>query len=231
MGLHDAQCTAIEHVTIPKAVRHLRNPFVYVDIRSGTTPFISISTIGEIFTRRFLALPLYLPFNLLHPLTPFSMSTCIFPGRFQPFHTGQLMVVQGMAQTCEKPIIVICHGSAREDDLFNVDQVREMISASLLEEGIVEATIVDVTDSDSNEEWADKVLEAAGNPVSPKIWSGDEEMKALFEKQGIEIQNIKPVPGFTGKDIREMIIKKDMSWRSKVPGGTMVVIDNVYFKE
>lgn len=141
------------------------------------------------------------------------------------------MVVQGMAQSCEKPIVVICHGSAREDDLFTVDHIREMISASLLEEGIVDATIVDVSDSDSDEEWVDKILEASGNPASAKIWTGDEEMKAIFEKHGLEIQNIKPVPGFTGKDIREMILNKDMTWRSKVPGGTMVVIDDIYFKE
>ncbi len=157
------------------------------------------------------------------------MSTCIFPGRFQPFHTGQLMVVQGMAQTCEKPIIVICHGNKRDDDLFSVEQIRAMMSASLLEEGIVDATIVDVLDCDSDDEWVDKVLEASGNPESPKVWTGDEDIKALFQKHSIDIQNIKPVPGFGGTEIREMILKKDMNWRKKVSGGTMEVIDQLYF--
>jgi len=86
------------------------------------------------------------------------MSTCIFPGRFQPFHTGQLMVVQGMAQSCSKPVVVICHGDARDDDLFSVDDVREMISAALLAENIVDAMIVDVPDCESDDEWADRVL-------------------------------------------------------------------------
>jgi nicotinamide-nucleotide adenylyltransferase len=159
------------------------------------------------------------------------MSSCIFPGRFQPFHTGHLMVVQGMAQTCAKPIIVICHGNKRDDDLFSVDQVRTMISASILEEGIADAMIVDVTDCESDDEWMDKILEVAGNPEDPKIWTGDEQIKAIFEKHNIEIQNIKPVPGFNGTEIREMILKKDMDWRKKVPGGSMEVIDDVCFKE
>jgi nicotinamide mononucleotide adenylyltransferase len=156
------------------------------------------------------------------------MSTCIFPGRFQPFHTGQLMVVQGMAQSCTKPIVVICHGDAREDDLFTVDEVREMISASLLAENIVDATIIDVADCDSDDEWVDKVLEAAGNPEDPKIWSGDEDMKALFAKHNTEIQNISPVPGFNGTEIRGLIESGDTTWREKVPGGTMEVIDKKF---
>ncbi len=159
------------------------------------------------------------------------MSTCIFPGRFQPFHTGQLMVVQGMAKSCAKPVVVICHGNAREDDLFSVEEVREMISASLLSENIADATIVDVSDCESDDEWVDKILEAAGAPESPKLWSGDDDMKALFEKHNVEIQNISPVPGFNGTEIRGMIESGNKTWREKVPGGTMEVVDNKFSPE
>lgn len=159
------------------------------------------------------------------------MSTCIFPGRFQPFHTGQMMVVKGMAQSCAKPVIVICHGDAREDDLFSVDEVREMISASLLSENIVDATILELADCESDDEWVDRLLEVSGHPESPKIWSGDEEMKALFEKHELEIQNISPVPGFNGTEIRGMIESGDTTWREKVPGGTMEMIDSKFNPE
>jgi len=137
-----------------------------------------------------------------------------------------------MAQSCSKPVVVICHGDARDDDLFSVDDVREMISAALLAENIVDAMIVDVPDCESDDEWADRVLEAAGNPESPKVWSGDDDMKAIFEKREIEIQNISPVPGFNGTEIRTLIESGDTAgWREKVPGGSMEVIDNKFSKQ
>lgn len=138
------------------------------------------------------------------------------------------MVVQGMAKSCAKPIIVICHGDARDDDLFTTDEVREMISASLLSENIVDAMIVEVADCEMDDEWVDRVLEVSGNPEAPKMWTGDEDMKVLFEKHELEIQNISPVPGFNGTEIRGMIEAGDTTWREKVPGGTMEVVDSKF---
>ena len=72
------------------------------------------------------------------------MSSCIFPGRFQPFHNGHLMVVQGMMNTCGKATVVICcdpDGSPGKDAMFSLEEVREMISAALLESDIVDAAV------------------------------------------------------------------------------------------
>ncbi len=155
------------------------------------------------------------------------MSTCIFPGRFQPFHTGQLMVAQGMVKTCVRPVIVVCHeGTLGEDDLFTQEQVREMITASLLDENIVDAEIVFVQDTGEDAEWVDKVLEAAGNPEDAQVWSGNAAVLALFESAGIATKEIKHVPGHVSEDIRQAITARDSEWRSKVPGGSMNVIDD-----
>ncbi|PIX61830.1 hypothetical protein CO057_01930 [Candidatus Uhrbacteria bacterium CG_4_9_14_0_2_um_filter_41_50] len=159
------------------------------------------------------------------------MSTCIFPGRFQPFHTGHLMVVQGMIKSCGKVVIAICYGDAREDDLFSAEEVREMISAALLAEDIVDANIVDVSDCEDDAEWVDKILEAAGNPEEVKMWTGDDDMKQIFETAGLAIQNISPVPGFNGTEIRKMIESKDSTWREKVPAGALDVVYGKFFKE
>lgn len=152
------------------------------------------------------------------------MSTCIFPGRFQPFHTGHLMVVQGMIKSCGQAVIVICHGNSRNDDLFSVDEVREMISSALLAEDIVDANIIDVSDCADDVEWVDKILESAGRPESVKLWSGDEAMKKIFETAGFDIQNISLVPGFNGEEIRKMIQSQDKTWREKVPAGALDVV-------
>lgn len=152
------------------------------------------------------------------------MSTCIFPGRFQPFHIGHLMVVKGMVKSCPNVTVVICTGDHRDDDLFTPLQVREMITAALLEAEIMDATIAEVTDCSDDAEWADKVLEAAGFPEDAQIWSGDEAMRELFEKNEVRTQKISPVPGFVGEEIRKMISENDKDWRSKVPAGAMDVV-------
>ena len=156
------------------------------------------------------------------------MSTCIFPGRFQPFHTGQLMVVEGMVKTCSRSVIAVCHeGKLGEDDLFTQEQVREMITSSLLSEDIVDAEIVFVQDTGEDAEWVDKVLEAAQNPEDAVVWSGNAHVLALFQAAGIATKEIKPVPGHVSEDIRTAIEHRDSVWRSKVPGGSMNVIDDV----
>ncbi|MBT4857445.1 adenylyltransferase/cytidyltransferase family protein [Candidatus Uhrbacteria bacterium] len=152
------------------------------------------------------------------------MSTCIFPGRFQPFHIGHLMVAKGMIKSCPNVVIVICSGDHHDDDIFSTEKVREMISAALLEAEIMDATIAEVSDCTDDAEWADKVLEAAGWPEDPQIWSGDEAVRALFEGLEKRTQKISPVPGFVGKEIREMISGNDKNWRTKVPAGAMDVV-------
>lgn len=152
------------------------------------------------------------------------MSTCIFPGRFQPFHIGHLMVVKGMVKSSPNVTVVICSGDARSDDLFSTEQVREMISAALLEAEIMDVTIAEVTDCSDDYEWADKVLEAAGFPEDAQIWSGDEATRELFEKIDVKTQKISPVPGFVGEEIRKMIASNDKDWRSKIPAGAMDVV-------
>ncbi|MBU1126458.1 MAG: hypothetical protein ABH826_01460 [Patescibacteria group bacterium] len=155
------------------------------------------------------------------------MSACIFPGRFQPFHNGQLLVVKGMIKSCSRSVIVICCGADDQmgsDDLFTSDQIREMISAALLAEDIVDAEIVIVYDCDEDEEWLDKIIEAADNPDSPTIWSGNENVLALAEAQGIASKKISLVPGHVSKEIREMIKSGDRGWMEKMPAGAIDVV-------
>ncbi len=159
------------------------------------------------------------------------MSTCIFPGRFQPFHNGHLLVVKGMMKACGRAIIVICHepGDKAEDDLFNREQVREMISATLLDDDIVDANIVMMADCESDDEWVDKVLEEAGRPEQPVVWSGNEGVLALFEKHNVGTKKIVPVPGIVGAELRKMIKDGDGEWREKVPSGARRVINGAGF--
>ncbi len=155
------------------------------------------------------------------------MSICIFPGRFQPFHNGQMLVVKGMMTACGRGVIAICSDPGEKkgaNDMWSTEEVREMISAALLGEDIVDAAIVVVEDCDSDEEWTKKVLEAAGNPEKPVIWSGKDEVLSLFETAGVETKKISQVPGVSGELVRNALNEGQNLWRTQVPNGAIQII-------
>ena len=129
-------------------------------------------------------------------------------------------------KACGRVVIVVCHqpDDSPTDDLFTREQVREMISATLLDEDIMDANIVMVEDCEGDEEWVDKVLEAADRPEEAMVWSGNEQVRELFEAHGTAIKKIVPVPGIDGMDLRRWIKKDDGEWRKKVPSGTRRVV-------
>lgn len=143
------------------------------------------------------------------------------------------MVIQGMMKAFGNAVIVICEAKdpRSAEDPFSLDERREMISAALLAEDILDATITSVKDSESDENWATHVLDAAGNPSEPVVWSGDENVRAIFEKKGIATKKIVPVPGIDGAELRALIAKGDAAWRKKVPAGAMDVVENVLQKK
>jgi nicotinamide-nucleotide adenylyltransferase len=155
------------------------------------------------------------------------MSTCIFPGRFQPFHEGHLLVIQGMMKIHGNATIVICDGKhdAGADHPFTMAQRREMISAALLSADITDATIVEVTDRPTNEAWVDAVLDASGHPQEPLVWSGKGEIRAMFQQKGISTKTIVPVPGIDGDEIRKAIAEgRADQIRKKIPAGAIDVV-------
>lgn len=138
------------------------------------------------------------------------------------------MVVQGMIKLSDHVVIAICDGKKNGDeDPFTVDQRRDMIGAALLAVDIMDVTLAVVKDAESDEQWAHNVLDAAGNPGEPTVWSGNEDTRKIFEAKGVATKKIVPVPGIVGEDIRKMIREKNSAWRSKVPAGAMDVIEEV----
>ena len=161
------------------------------------------------------------------------MATCIFPGRFQPFHEGHLLVVQGMMKIHGNATIVICDGKHEHgaDHPFTIAQRREMISAALLAADITDATIADATDRPTHGEWVDAVLDVAGHPQDPLVWSGKDDVRAMFEEKGIPTKKIVPVPGIDGEVLRTAIAAGDINAvRAKLPAGAIDVVMTVMEK-
>ncbi len=148
------------------------------------------------------------------------MKSCVFIGRFQPFHNGHLMVIKGMAKLCEQVVIVI--GSAQEHDTkenpYTAAQRKDMIQRTLQTEDLIPKYNIEfreVDDYKDDAEWTDKVCSQCGQIGA--VWTGDNLTKECFEKKGIEVKEIKEVPGISGTEIRAKIAAEDDSWKDQVP--------------
>ncbi|MFA6131322.1 MAG: adenylyltransferase/cytidyltransferase family protein [Patescibacteria group bacterium] len=151
------------------------------------------------------------------------MSVAIFPGKFEPFHNGHLLVVKGMAQTGNRIVIPICR-DPKVKHLFSEEEVREMISSALLAEDILDAELVTVEDAPDDGEWVDRILEAAGRPADAVVWSGNQAVRDLCETHHAQTKKIVPVPGIDSHEIRRWIETGSSEWREKVPDDVAQII-------
>ena len=153
-------------------------------------------------------------------MNDFSTKTCLFIGRFQPFHTGHLMVIQGMAQACGRVKIAIGSSEKRDtkENPFNLDERKEMIQRALQAKDLIpryDIAMYPVPDVPNDSEWVEHMKAIVGD--FDAVWSGNKDVCKLCEEQGIEIKEIKEVPGISAHGIREMIENDDGFWTEKVP--------------
>lgn len=148
------------------------------------------------------------------------MKTCLFIGRFQPFHNGHLMVVKGMVKTCEKVVIVI--GSSQESGTdknpYTAEERKDMLQRALQGVDIIpqfDIEIREVPDNPDDNTWTEQVMAECG-PIET-VWSGDEWTIKCFKDKGVEVREIKEVPGISATEIRQKIAKGDASWKEQVP--------------
>lgn len=145
--------------------------------------------------------------------------SCLFVGRFQPFHNGHLMVIKGMSKVCGKIIVAIGSPEAQEsgENPFTALERREMIQRALQGESIIpnfDVSIIEVPDVGDDEAWTKKCLELA--ETVHQAWTGNEWTKTCFEKAGVEVKAIKEVPGVSATEVRRRM-KEGGDWKELVP--------------
>lgn len=149
--------------------------------------------------------------------------TGLFIGRFQPYHMGHHLVLQGMTKLCGKVVIGIgsSEKSGTEENPYTAQERKEMIQQALQDENIIpmfDVVFVHLPDQENDEQWAQHVLDAVG-PVDV-VWTGNEWTKKCFDGKK-EIKEIKEVPGISATAIRGMIKEGDTDWKTKVPGSVV----------
>ncbi len=142
--------------------------------------------------------------------------TALFIGHFQPYHKGHHLVIAGMTKLAGKMVVGVMGKKEGKDRPFSMEERKDMMQRALQADDIIpmfDVNFVELPEFENTPEWVDQVLELVG-PVD-KLWSGDEEMKHLFEGK-LEVQNISEVPGIKSSEIREAI-GKGGDWEDKVP--------------
>ena len=158
-----------------------------------------------------------------------SALTCLFVGRFEPFHNGHLLVVKGMTKVCGRIVIAIGSSDKKKtvDDPFSSEERIEMIQAALQDADIIPAfdiTFIEVPDMKEDAAWTKKVLELSG--TVHMVWSGNEAVKKCFAESGLEIKTIKEVPGISGTEVRRRM-KAGEDWKSLVPKAVAETISRI----
>ncbi|MBI5794189.1 adenylyltransferase/cytidyltransferase family protein [Candidatus Uhrbacteria bacterium] len=146
--------------------------------------------------------------------------TCLFIGRFQPYHNGHHLVIQGMTKLCGKIIIGIGSSdkSRSPENPYTAQERKEMIQSALQDEDLIpmfDINFINVPDLENNEAWTRQVMELAG-PVD-MVWTGNEQTMKCFEGK-LPIKEIKEVPGISASAVRALV-KSGGDWASKVPDG------------
>lgn len=144
--------------------------------------------------------------------------TCLFIGRFQPYHNGHHLVVQGMTKLCGKIIIGIGSSdkSRSSENPYSAQERKEMIQAALQDEDLIpmfDINFIVIPDHADDALWTKQVMELAG-PVD-MVWTGNEQTKRCFEGK-VPIKAIKEVPGLSSTAVRALV-KTGGDWSSKVP--------------
>ncbi len=144
--------------------------------------------------------------------------TCLFIGRFQPYHNGHHLVVQGMTKLCGKIIIGIGSSdrSRSAENPYSAQERKEMIQAALQDEDLIpmfDINFIELPDHADDATWVKQVMELAGHINA--VWTGNEQTKKCFEGK-LPIKAIKEVPGLSSTAVRTLV-KTGGDWSSKVP--------------
>jgi nicotinamide-nucleotide adenylyltransferase len=147
----------------------------------------------------------------------------LYIGKFQPFHNGHLSVITHVAPSFHKLIIAIGssqYGGSKDQPFYASDR-RRMISGALADQKIDNCEVIEIPDIHDAERWVDHVRQYAKFDV---VFTGNEQVRQLFEAKSIEVKPVPFLPGVTGTLVRQKLANGDSDWQKLVPPATADVI-------
>ena len=149
-------------------------------------------------------------------------------GRFQPFHLGHLLTVQGIIRECGYAKVAI--GSAQysqtQKNPFTSEERERMIHAALA--GVVPGSsyrIYRVPDIHDAPRWVGHVEGIVGK--FSRLYTLNPVNERLFREAGHQVVQHEKVEGMSASRIRGLIAKGEDAWQGLVPEAVASIIDEI----
>jgi nicotinamide-nucleotide adenylyltransferase len=154
----------------------------------------------------------------------------VFVGRFQPFHTGHLVVIKNLLKEVDELVIVI--GSSQHshsiDNPFTAGERLVMVCSALKEAGILHGSwwVVPVPDVHVHMMWISQVI--GYTPKFEVAYSNEPLTSRLFKEAGFEV---KPIPFvergiYSSTEIRKRMLA-GKNWEELVPKSVATFIKQI----
>ena len=136
-----------------------------------------------------------------------------------------------MTKVCGRIVIGISSSqeSGTAESPFTAAERRDMIQRALQAKDLIpthDIIFIEIPDMHGDDVgWAKKALELCHGPVH-QIWSGNDSVKKSFDGLGVEIKNIREVPGISATEVRKRI-KEGGDWKKLVPDEVAATIESI----
>ena len=144
------------------------------------------------------------------------MTSALFIGRFQPFHSAHLIDVKKILKECDEVIIAI--GSSQEkntlENPFSYNERKKMIINVLKKNKIKNYKIYPVPDLYNDKKWVNYIKKNL--PKYDLVYSGNSWTLRCFKKFYSKIKRIRLIKGINSTIIRNLMIK-NKNWKKLVP--------------
>lgn len=148
-------------------------------------------------------------------------------GRFQPFHTGHLRLVEHIAEEVDEVVIGIGSADASHTarNPFTAGE-RLMMVRKTLEDHKITDYVVPIEDLDRNSVWVSHVQSMS--PEFDVAYSNNPLVIRLFREAGIEVRQTQMFDrdDLKGSEIRQLMIEGG-SWEQYIPDPAVAVIDEI----
>ncbi|MBI2415486.1 MAG: adenylyltransferase/cytidyltransferase family protein [Candidatus Kerfeldbacteria bacterium] len=150
------------------------------------------------------------------------MKNALFIGRFQPFHSGHLSVLQALGRLGYDQIIIGI-GSAQyrrtlDNPLSLAEREQSLHTVLIGRKDIPSWVTVAIPDVNDDDHWVDHVDAIVKTKVSAytATYTGNDWVKRLFEAAGKSVQPVEKKIMIDGTTIREHIVRNNPVWRNYV---------------
>jgi nicotinamide-nucleotide adenylyltransferase len=142
----------------------------------------------------------------------------LFTGRFQPFHNGHLSAVEEILREYGELVIVV--GSAQENltarnPLTSGERIEMILNVLKARNLLGRCYVIPVPDTPESGLWPERVL--SYSPKVGAVFTGNDYVAMLFDRHGVKVRKQKMVGGISSTRVRQLIAKKDASWKKLVP--------------